>query len=195
MRGFFGTVLLAGIAASLSLPQIAHAQFGGLFNDVSRGATANDADSRCRGGRRSRGGMILGNVLGGAASRTAGRAGVPSFVPLPEFRDTLTDAIACKLDDKEQAQAANATNQAVAQAERSAGGSAGASGGEPQTVSWQSDTRQNVSGTSTVDSQNRTADGTSCMNVTDVVIVEGEETRVQKKMCKAPGQSRYVLAA
>jgi hypothetical protein len=33
------------------------------------------------------------------------------------------------------------------------------------------------------------------MNVTDIVIVEGEETRVSKKMCRGPGQSRYVLAA
>ena len=43
--------------------------------------------------------------------------------------------------------------------------------------------------------KNELADGTQCMNVTDIIIVEGEETRVSKRMCKGPGQARYVLAA
>jgi hypothetical protein len=103
-----------------------------------------------------------------------------------KFRDTLTDAIACKLDPQEQEKAATATTQVVQKAERSSG---------PQSVAWESDTRANVTGTSTVDAKTKLADGSSCMNVTDVVIVEGEETRVQKKMCKAAGQSRYVLTA
>jgi hypothetical protein len=33
------------------------------------------------------------------------------------------------------------------------------------------------------------------MDVSDVVIVEGEETKVSKKMCKAKGQKRYVIMA
>lgn len=181
----FRQLVLAGIVVTLSVPHGAHAQFGGLFNDVTRGATASDSDSKCKGGKKSRGGMILGNVLGGAASRTAGRAGL-GFVPLSQFRETLTDAIACKLDAQEQEKAADATTQAVQQAERSAG---------PQSVAWESDTRADVKGTSTVDTKTKLADGSSCMNVTDVVIVEGEETRVSKKMCKGPGQSRYVLTA
>lgn len=178
-------VLLAGAMLATCLPQFAHAQFGGLFNDLQRGATASDSDSKCKSGKKSRGGMILGNVLGGAASRTAGRAGL-GFVPLSQFRDTLTDAIACKLDAQEQEKAADATTQAVQKAERSAG---------PQSIAWESDTRADVKGTSTVDTKTKLADGSSCMNVTDVVIVEGEETRVSKKMCKGPGQSRYVLTA
>ncbi|MFT3965927.1 MAG: hypothetical protein QM690_08605 [Sphingobium sp.] len=181
---------LIAVAAScgLSLSTIAHAQFGGLLSDISRGAQADTADTKCKSGKKSRGGNILGNVLGGAASRTAGRAGVGYYLPMAEFRDTLTDAIACKLDAQEQEKAARATTSAVEQAERS-------SGSGPQTVAWESDTRANVNGTSTVDGKTRTADGTSCMSVTDVVIVDGEETRVQKKMCKGPGQSRYVLTA
>lgn len=186
MRGFIQRLIVAGLATSLCVPYVAHAQFGGLFSDVRRGATSSDTDSKCKNGKKSRGGMILGNVLGGAASRTVGRTGVGSFVPLPQFQDTLTDVIACKLDAQEQEKAAGATTAAVQKAERSAG---------PQTVTWESDTRADVKGTSTVDTKTKLADGTSCMNVTDVVIVEGEETKVQKKMCKGPGQSRYVLTA
>jgi hypothetical protein len=33
------------------------------------------------------------------------------------------------------------------------------------------------------------------MNVNDFIIVDGEETQVTKRMCKGPGESRYVLAA
>jgi hypothetical protein len=168
------------------MPHVAKAQFGSLLRDATRGALADTDDSKCKGGKRSRGGNMLGSVLGGAASRAAGGTPLGSYLPLAEFRDTLTDAIACKLDPKEQAQAAGATTQAVSQAERSAG---------PQTSSWKSETRDNVSGTSTVDSQTKTADGTSCMMVTDVIIVDGEETRAQKRMCRKPGEARYTLAA
>jgi len=186
MRSIIRCVVLGAASTMLIAPQMASAQFGGFFGDVTRGATQSTDDSKCKGGKKSRGGQILGNVVGGAASRTVGRSGMGSFVPLPQFRDVLTDAIACKLDAQEQEKAADATSTAVAKAERSA---------KPQTVEWTSDTRANVTGTSTVEGKTKLADGTQCMNVTDVVIVEGEETRVQKKMCKGPGQSRYVLTA
>jgi hypothetical protein len=32
------------------------------------------------------------------------------------------------------------------------------------------------------------------MNVTDFVIVDGQETKVTKRMCKEPGQKRYMIA-
>ena len=35
------------------------------------------------------------------------------------------------------------------------------------------------------------ADGGQCLTVTDVVIVDGEETTVPKKMCRAKGASAY----
>lgn len=185
MRVYFRKSVVLAVAIGLSAPHAAQAQFG-LFGDVTRGATASSADSKCKGGKKSRGGMILGNVLGGMASRTAGRAGVSVFVPVAAFSDVLSDAIACKLDAKEQEKAAGATTEALTKAERSSG---------PTTVAWESETRKNVSGTSTVEAKTKLADGSSCMNVTDVVIVEGEETRVQKKMCRGRGQSRYVLTA
>ena len=74
---------------------------------------------------------------------------------------TLTNAIACRLDPAEQVQAAKATEEVTRGEEVGA------------TSSWTSETRENVSGSSTVASKNQLADGTSCMNVTDVVIVEG----------------------
>ena len=55
--------------------------------------------------------------------------------------------------------------------------------------------KPNVSGSSTVASINDERGGRKCMNVNDFIIVEGEETRVTKRMCKGPGESRYVLAA
>lgn len=96
---------------------------------------------------------------------------------------TLTDAIACRLDPAEQVQAAAATEEVTRGEEVGA------------TANWTSETRPNVSGSSTVASINDERGGRKCMNVNDFIIVEGEETRVTKRMCKGPGESRYVLAA
>ena len=104
-------------------------------------------------------------------------------MPISQVSGTLTDAIACKLDPAEQVQAAAATEEVTR------GEAVGA------TSNWTSATRPEVSGSSTVAARNDLSDGTRCMNVTDIVIVEGEETRVSKKMCKEAGASRYVLAA
>ncbi|MGJ8537828.1 MAG: hypothetical protein ACSHW2_11790, partial [Parasphingopyxis sp.] len=58
-----------------------------------------------------------------------------------------------------------------------------------------SPTRADVSGSSTVTALNSRPNGARCMDVTDVVIVSGEETRISKRMCRGPGESRYTLAA
>ncbi len=186
-RKTLSAIALPGVIA-LSLPDPAVAQFG-LFKDVARGAQDNSSssDSKCKTEGGKKGKNMLGSVLGGIAGRTASRAGIGSYVPVAQFSDTLSEAIACRLDPQEQEQAATATSQALEQAERS---------GKPsEAVAWESGTRANVSGTSTVDSSTKLADGSKCMMVTDVVIVEGEETRVQKRMCRGPGQPRYVLQA
>lgn len=189
MRTGMSISAVAVVAAlALAMPQPVSAQFG-LIRDVTRGARDNSSssDSKCKTEGGKKGKNMLGSVLGGIAGRTASRAGLSSYVPVAAFSDTLSEAIACRLDPQEQEQAATATTQAVEQAERS--GSAG------EAVAWESGTRANVSGTSTVDSSTKLADGSKCMMVTDVVIVEGEETRVQKRMCRGPGQPRYVLQA
>lgn len=178
--------LILALIPAVALPHPAAAQFGSLFNDVTRGArssTGGDTGCKTEGGKRGK--ALLGSVLGGVASRTASRAGA-SFLPVDKFSDTLSEAIACRLDPQEQEQAAGATTKAVENAERSGAG---------ESVAWESGTRANVSGTSTVDSSTKLADGSKCMMVTDVVIVEGEETRVQKRMCRGPGQPRYVRQA
>ena len=185
------TVLMS---MTLALPAVAHAQFGGLFNDALRGArqsspgpsTANTSSSK--GGcdataPKSRGSRIFGNMLGGVASRTVGRTGIGYYVPIPEVSGILTDAIACKLEPAEQKQAATATMSATR------GGKVGSS------ASWNSSARDGVSGTSTVIAKTADAGGTSCMTVNDVVIVNGEETTVSKRMCRARGSSGYTLAA
>ncbi|MDP8913254.1 MAG: hypothetical protein M3N39_06735 [Pseudomonadota bacterium] len=104
-----------------------------------------------------------------------------SFIPTNSFATMLTDAIACKLDAQEQKQAADATTEAVR-------------GGVGTTSSWTSATRPGVTGSSTVKAQTMAANGASCMDVTDVVIVNGEETTVSKRMCRQPGASGYVVA-
>lgn len=130
---------------------------------------------------KKRGSSMLGGMLGGLASRALGRNYVTSFIPSNTFATMLTDAIACKLDAQEQKQAANATTEAVR-------------GGVGTSSSWTSATRPGVTGTSTVKSQTMASNGASCMDVTDVVIVNGEETTVSKRMCRQPGASGYVVA-
>ncbi len=172
----------------MTLPVPAAAQFGGLFKPKPKPETSADGTAKPSGcdktKPRSMGSQIMGNMLGGMASRTVGRVGgIGRFLPLPQFSSILVDAIACRLDAKEQKQAADATTTAVR------GGTVGS------TSKWASETRPGVTGSSTVVARTASADGVSCMSVNDVVIVEGEETTVSKRMCRAPGASGYTLAA
>jgi predicted lipid-binding transport protein (Tim44 family) len=131
---------------------------------------------------KKRGSSMLGGMLGGLANRALGRTGIAGYIPTNTLATTLTDAIACKLDAQEQKQAAAATTEAVR-------------GGVGSTSQWASATRPGVKGSSTVTAQTRTAAGATCMDVNDVIIVNGEETTVSKRMCRAPGASGYTLAA
>jgi hypothetical protein len=134
--------------------------------------------------KRPGSGGLLGSIAGGLANRALGRAGVPSSVAGVSIPVTslLSDAIIRQLNCKEQVQAATATTEATR-------------GGVGTSAGWTSDTRPGVSGSSTVTAQNARSDGTSCMTVTDVIIVNGEETTAPKTMCRAPGASGYTLAA
>ena len=189
---------LATLSALIAMltAQTAHAQFGSIFRDAMRGATkpapktaASDSatDEGCKqagkAARSGAGGNILGSVLGGAANRTIGRTGIGYYVPVPEFSTILTSAFACKLEPTEQKQAADATITATR------GGEVGS------TASWSSEARPGVTGSSTVAGKERLADGSTCMTVRDVAIVNGEETTVNKRMCRARGASGYTLAA
>ena len=107
-----------------------------------------------------------------------GVGGVVAAVALPAAA-YLSDQLLTMLDCKEQQQAAKATEQAIR-------------GGVGTEVSWKSETRPNVTGRSKVTAQEQLADGSGCLTVTDVVIVDGEETTVPKRMCRAKGASGYV---
>ena len=125
------------------------------------------------------GGAVAGNILGSnSVTRT-----ITSVLPAQTM---LTEALMNLLDTCEQQKAAQATETVTQQAETQGVGTRAA---------WRSDTRPGVSGSSTVTAATQTADGSNCMTVTDVVIVNGEETTVGKKMCRRPGASGYVLAA
>jgi hypothetical protein len=123
---------------------------------------------------------MLGGALGSIAGGVLGHAGVPGvgYIGFPAA-ELLSEAILSLLDCKEQKQAAEATNEAVR-------------GGVGTTKAWKSESRENVSGSSTVTAENQLADGSHCMTVTDVVIVDGEETTAPKRMCRKPGASGYV---
>jgi surface antigen len=143
-------------------------------------ATPSCAQRRDRSRRRGRGiGSVVGGIAGGIIGGPAGGVAnmVTSVLPVGAL---IGEAIASLLDCEEQQQAAQATEQAVR-------GSVGT------TAAWTSETRANVSGSSTVTAAEPLApDGAQCLFVTDIVIVDGEETRAPKRMCRRPPANRFV---
>jgi predicted lipid-binding transport protein (Tim44 family) len=167
----FRALVLTGLLASASVVVLSSSAAG------AQAAPQQCADTAEKKAKRSMFGGML-NSLGGGLLGRAGVAGSVVSLALP-VGSYLTDELLKKLDCKEQVQAAKATDQAVR-------------GGVGTEVAWKSDTRANVTGKSTVTGQQQLADGGQCLTVTDVVIVDGEETTVPKRMCKANGASGYV---
>jgi surface antigen len=95
------------------------------------------------------------------------------------FGTSISGAIANRLNCREQEQAEQATDRAI-------------SGGVGTTSRWTSDTRRGVRGSSSVTNQRSEAGGRICLTVTDIVIVDGEETRAPKTMCRTPPSNAYV---
>ncbi|MEO7568270.1 MAG: hypothetical protein ABIT16_01215 [Croceibacterium sp.] len=178
--------VLAAALALVATSAPAHAQFGGLLRS-SRSSEAKPQG--CSESKRSTGSRIAGGILGSIAGSAAGRVGgLLNFVPVAAFTDQITASIACRLDPAEQEQAAKATLEATR--------SDGSAEVEVGTVSaWTSATREDVSGTSTVVARNDDGGGRKCITVSDVIIVSGEETRADKRMCRVPPAVRYALAA
>ncbi|MBB4612257.1 hypothetical protein [Novosphingobium taihuense] len=183
--------ITAVATASALLAGQAAAQFGGFsIPSIPRNtSSAQKSSGGCpKGKSKSAGSSILGGLIGQSVGRAASSTGFGSYFPSAEVADTLTNAIACRLDPEEQKQAAEATVEATR------GEEVGSSS------SWTSNTRENVSGTSTITGRNdevasNGAVGRQCITVTDVIIVNGEETTANKRMCRAPGSARYALAA
>ena len=133
-------------------------------------AEGNDNGRNCQ---QSQGRSAARSVLGGLGRMALGRVGGAANLAFP-MTEMLSDAIVNLLDCREQQKAAAATDEAIR-------------GGPGTTVNWTSESRQGVTGSSTV-----TAANGDCMTVTDVVIVDGEETRAPKTMCRRPPSNRYV---
>lgn len=187
-RRFTSRIIAATLVVAFVAPVPASAQFGGLFKkrpSTEQNAADSGKSTDCATDAKSSiGKSILGSMIGDFTRRATGSLGVAgSFIPRAEVADTLTNAIACRLDPDEQLQAAEAT-RSVTRSEQVGTSS-----------EWKSETRPGVSGSSTATAKTLTADGTSCMTITDVVIVDGEESRVSKQMCKNPGETRYIVVA
>ena len=121
----------------------------------------------------------MGGLLGGMARGMLGNVGgAASGVVLP-VGSLLGDAVMNMLDCGEQRKAATATEEAVR-------------GGVGTTSTWRSESRPGVTGSSTVTAASNTASEGECMTVTDVVIIDGQETRAPKRMCRRPPTNRFV---
>ncbi|NNC71585.1 MAG: hypothetical protein HKN78_01775 [Sphingomonadaceae bacterium] len=152
----------------------------GVAERRERSASRHGGARQCDTGRA--GGSIIGGILGGIIGEATGIGAVAGALA-GAASGLLVAEIACQLQPEEQELAAEATAE-VTQAEE-----VGA------TATWISPTRADVSGTSTVTALVSQPSGGQCMDVTDIIIVEGEETRISKRMCRAEGETRYVLAA
>ena len=164
------------VLATLTTPLPALAQ------DAQANQPPAVANSRCdnRDQRRRRGrgiGSVLGTAAGMFGGSVGGVAGMAmNVLPVGEL---LGEAIASMLDRCEQQKAAAATEEAVR-------------GGVGTTSTWTSETRPGVTGSSVVTAQQTKTPQGDCMTVTDIVIVDGEETRAPKQMCRRPPSTRYV---
>lgn len=136
-----------------------------------------DDKRRCgRGGAKAFGGLAGG--IAGGASGLDGLGVVMSGL----LGAVLAGEIACQLDDKERKAAADAT---LALTKRDKLGA---------TAAWVSPTRQGVSGSSTITELGTQPNGTRCLSITDIAIIDGEETRIVKWMCRAkPGEPYRIM--
>lgn len=130
--------------------------------------------------QRNEGRHRSGGILGGVARGALGRFGGAAATVIMPVGSLLGDAIMNLLDCDEQRKAATATEEAVR-------------GPVGTTSTWRSETRPgHVTGSSTVTAADTSAADGQCVTVTDIVIVDGEETRAPKRMCRRPPSDRYV---
>ncbi|MHA7818659.1 MAG: hypothetical protein ACX930_03315 [Erythrobacter sp.] len=186
------SALAAGVFALSASSIPANAQFGGLIRDATRGSqqSTDSENEDCRAASNT-GRNVASSILGGMARRAT--RGLASFVPVEAFADVIVTEIACQLDEKEQEQAANATVEITEVTVDEDGKERKPEVG--RSAQWTSETRENVSGTSTITAIEDSDGGEDCMTVTDVIIVEGEETRAEKRMCRLAGAARYTIVA
>lgn len=168
-------------AEKLALAEARRSSSGSGADDKKKAKSSKGKESKGCGRARKRG-SALGSFLGGAAGAFGGFGKTGSAL-LTGFSGLVVGEIACKLDEKEQVEAEKATVTVLA--EEKVGAKA----------EWVSPTRQGVSGSSTITELNAEPNGKKCMTIADVAIIDGEETRVTKQMCRAPGARNYMLVA
>ncbi|MGE0179154.1 MAG: hypothetical protein AB7O91_04975 [Sphingomonas sp.] len=137
--------------------------------------------------RRNEGRRAAGSAIGAIGRGILGRVGGGGVAAMLPMASVLGDAIMRMLDCQEQEKAAEATEQLV---ERASAQRGTAAVGTTQT--WRSETRPGVTGSSTITAVEPTAADGDCMTVTDIVIVDGQETRQPKRMCRRPPSNRFV---
>lgn len=162
------------------VPQPVVAQPAVKKAEIGKDTPKDIADKKCKRARK-RGG-VLGGLIGGAAGSAAGLNGVGTALA-GAFGGLVVGEIACQLDEKEQKVAAQATVDVTKQEAVGA------------TASWQSPTREGVTGSSTITALNTEPNGSKCLSITDIAIIEGEETRVAKRMCRKKAGEPYTVMA
>src|SRR6476469_2771389 len=186
-RFLMGLMLAASLAAAASAQTRQRSQPRAPAAAAAPAATQDEdspaaALTACE--RRAQGRLRVWDRLGDAAisaTREIGRfvgASEGSVASVLRFGHSLSERVQRQLNCHEQQQAEVATARAI-------------NGGVGTTSRWTSDTRAHVSGSSTVTARDSTAPG-ACLTVTDVIIVDGEETRAPKRMCRRPPSNRYV---
>ena len=148
--------------------------------EKSKNKEGKSGSKKCKNARK--GGGFLGGLLGGAIGDAAGLGKVGTLIA-GGFGAVIGAEIACQLDEKEQEKAAEATMAIVEKEEVGA------------VANWQSPTRADVSGSSTITALTAEPDGRKCLSITDVAIIDGEETKISKQMCRGAGEKNYTLMA
>ncbi len=148
--------------------------------DKVKTAKKSKGAQKCKKSRK-RGGL-LGGILGGVAGNAAGLGKVGTLIS-SGVGAVLVGEIACQLTEEEQKEAAEATVAVTKEEEVGA------------TATWKSPTRAGVSGSSTVTALNTQPNGRKCLSITDVAIIDGQETRVSKQMCRGQGEEGYTILA
>ncbi len=145
-----------------------------------RNKKKKNGSKKCKAART--GGGLFGGILGGVVGDAAGLGSVGTLIS-SGLGAVIGAEIACQLDEKEQEKAAEATMAVVEKEEVGA------------IAEWQSPTRAGVSGSSMVTALNAAPDGRRCLSITDVAIIDGEETKIAKQMCRGPEDKNYTLVA
>ncbi len=145
-----------------------------------KSAKKSKGPQKCKKAKK-RGGL-LGGLLGGVAGNAAGLGKIGTLISSAAGA-VLVSEIACQLTEEEQKEAVAATVEVTEKEEVGA------------TATWKSPTRAGVSGSSTVTALNTEPNGRKCLNITDVAIIDGQETRVSKQMCRGQGEEGYTILA